>query len=296
MQAIKFEQIAGPTVSPIPSWMVEAFPSPSVRRTLFLLPQVTPQLIFYTTPNEQLVAKIFQVHHQAIQLEVAGHHQIMGFSLQPELARQLIGLPGYQFPQCKGFLPVSLFGEHLPLILQSSSMEERDQSLNDWIKSLNLSSTEQHPKFIACLQRLQTTEFPISLQQLCAEMNITSRSLERWFNTFLGCSPHDFIKLIRLEHIVNALEADPDRSFADIAFDLGFADPSHFTREFKSLVGVNPSRFRQLLGSDEIKAVESNRVWMQTCICACISSIDTWEPKALTPSICGGVNLKKEVI
>jgi AraC family transcriptional regulator len=34
---------------------------------------------------------------------------------------------------------------------------------------------------------------------------------------------------------------------ADIAFEVGFAGQSHFTRHFKRLVGVTPRRFRSPL-------------------------------------------------
>jgi len=32
---------------------------------------------------------------------------------------------------------------------------------------------------------------------------------------------------------------------ADVASDLGFADQSHLTRQFQSMVGISPARYRE---------------------------------------------------
>ena len=39
---------------------------------------------------------------------------------------------------------------------------------------------------------------------------------------------------------------DHDKSFSEIAYELGFKYPQHFTRFFKNKVGYSPSEYRQL--------------------------------------------------
>jgi AraC-like DNA-binding protein len=38
---------------------------------------------------------------------------------------------------------------------------------------------------------------------------------------------------------------DPQRSFNEIAFLLGFAEPGNFTRAFKRWYGKSPSKYRE---------------------------------------------------
>ena len=51
---------------------------------------------------------------------------------------------------------------------------------------------------------------------------------------------------IRLRLIDAAKEriADPARSIAEVAYELGFKYPAHFTRLFKNMVGCTPNRYR----------------------------------------------------
>ena len=42
------------------------------------------------------------------------------------------------------------------------------------------------------------------------------------------------------------LLARTDLSLSEVAFAVGFADQSHFTRRFRRVVGVSPGQFRKL--------------------------------------------------
>jgi AraC-like DNA-binding protein len=43
-----------------------------------------------------------------------------------------------------------------------------------------------------------------------------------------------------------ALMQDPERSFTDIAFELGYSSVHHFSNQFKRLTGLSPSAYRAL--------------------------------------------------
>jgi AraC-like DNA-binding protein len=40
-----------------------------------------------------------------------------------------------------------------------------------------------------------------------------------------------------------------DRTLADVAYEVGFADQAHFTRTFKAALGLTPARYRALTTS-----------------------------------------------
>lgn len=46
--------------------------------------------------------------------------------------------------------------------------------------------------------------------------------------------------------LARRLLADPDRKIIDVALDLGYSDPAHFTRAFRGWTGVSPTEFRRV--------------------------------------------------
>lgn len=68
--------------------------------------------------------------------------------------------------------------------------------------------------------------------------------LYRLFKKELGKSVIDYINKCRISKAVNML-SDCSRSIKDIAYSVGYADQMYFSRVFKRLRGVSPSKFRE---------------------------------------------------
>lgn len=69
-------------------------------------------------------------------------------------------------------------------------------------------------------------------------------TLARQFRTLFGTSPYNYLVMRRLER-ARALMAAGD-SLADVAVAAGFADQSHFTRQFKRSYGLTPGHWRRI--------------------------------------------------
>ncbi|MBB4807509.1 AraC-like DNA-binding protein [Chryseobacterium defluvii] len=86
--------------------------------------------------------------------------------------------------------------------------------------------------------------FPM-VNYFAEQLNLSANYFGDLIKKELGISAQEFIhnKLIDVakEHIF-----DPSRSISEISYDLGFKYPQHFTRLFKSKVGVSPSEYKTL--------------------------------------------------
>jgi AraC-like DNA-binding protein len=74
------------------------------------------------------------------------------------------------------------------------------------------------------------------------EVGLTTRTLRRKLS-LLGCTLRELSDEARQELACHALSA-PDRSIKDVAYALGFAEPSAFHRAFKRWTGLTPHQFR----------------------------------------------------
>jgi transcriptional regulator GlxA family with amidase domain len=83
----------------------------------------------------------------------------------------------------------------------------------------------------------------LHMQELCALIGVTERTLRSCCAEFLGISPSRYMLLRRLKAVRIALrDADPARaSVAEIASDYGFTEMGRFAVTYRSAFGESPS-------------------------------------------------------
>lgn len=86
----------------------------------------------------------------------------------------------------------------------------------------------------------------ISLTDVAAAAHLSPYHLTRLFKKATGVSPHRYLVRVRVDSARALLSAGAgERSLAEIAAAVGFADQSHLTRHFKRMLGVTPKQLRQ---------------------------------------------------
>jgi AraC-like DNA-binding protein len=83
---------------------------------------------------------------------------------------------------------------------------------------------------------------PPSLEALAAEVNLSPFHFARTFRRATGLPPHAWLKQQRLDQARALLKAGC--APVNVAAQLGFADQSHLTRQFKQAYGVGPGEYR----------------------------------------------------
>ncbi len=100
----------------------------------------------------------------------------------------------------------------------------------------------------------------VSLEQLSRVANLSPFHLHRVFTREVGMSPHSFQTTVRIARAKVFLYQG--RPLRVVAAETGFADQSHFTREFKRFTGLTPGAFRAdrlrgALSAEELAAVRA---------------------------------------
>src|ERR1700731_5068700 len=96
----------------------------------------------------------------------------------------------------------------------------------------------------------------IELESLAATAELSLYHFARSFKQSEGTTPHAFVLERRLAR-ARELLTRPDLSLSEVAFAVGFADQSHFTRRFRQMVGISPGQFRKLQRTTSIVASTS---------------------------------------
>jgi AraC-like DNA-binding protein len=84
-----------------------------------------------------------------------------------------------------------------------------------------------------------------TVEQAAARLAVSLRTLQRMTHRYVGLPPLALIRRRRLQEAAQRLRDDPEADLAALAADLGYADHSHLTGEFRAVLGIVPSGYRQ---------------------------------------------------
>jgi AraC-like DNA-binding protein len=85
----------------------------------------------------------------------------------------------------------------------------------------------------------------VRVDQVASLGGLSVRSLQRLFAAYVGVSPKAVLARYRLQDAAAAIDAGEVDDLADLAASLGWFDQAHFSRDFRSVVGVTPSSYLQ---------------------------------------------------
>ena len=84
---------------------------------------------------------------------------------------------------------------------------------------------------------------PLSVAGLAASVNLSPSRLMHLFRAETGVPPGRYLRDLRLSRARSQLETT-FLSVKQVMFEVGFSDPSHFSRAFKLRFGISPGALR----------------------------------------------------
>jgi transcriptional regulator GlxA family with amidase domain len=84
---------------------------------------------------------------------------------------------------------------------------------------------------------------PNPVSEMAAASELTERSFLRRFKKATGQTPIEYVQTLRIEEAKQMLETT-DKSFDEIAVEVGYTEPSAFRHLFRKLVGMTASAYR----------------------------------------------------
>lgn len=84
----------------------------------------------------------------------------------------------------------------------------------------------------------------IEVTDMAEHVLLSVSQLQREFSKSFGITPNRYLREVRVG-VVRHLLANSDHPLSAIATDCGFYDQSHMTKDFKSITGLTPLKYRQ---------------------------------------------------
>jgi AraC-like DNA-binding protein len=130
-------------------------------------------------------------------------------------------------------------------LLDANDLSQRIMLLEEYLWNRFSLSEKRKSKITlihSIMQELRRDDFFDNIENVASRHGITSRYLQKLFLQYTGLTPKLYSKIHRFQNSLTLIIKN-DALLTDIAYDCGYADQSHFIREFKSFTGLTPSGY-----------------------------------------------------
>lgn len=179
--------------------------------------------------------------------EVRFQHRVPVFSIRfrPEALFTLFGIPGQELIQ--GYEDSSaIFGvrfrDFCHRIREAKNSTERILSTEKYLRQRLGNVRDKEDYVRVALNRIRKNE-NTSIHEVVEDLHVSRRQLERRFKNQVGISPKQYLRLMRINKVMQFLQHGKSMDLTSVAYHCGYFDQAHFIRDFKSITGENPKVF-----------------------------------------------------
>jgi AraC-like DNA-binding protein len=168
--------------------------------------------------------------------------------LTPLGAFRLFGMPMHELANRAVELELLMPETHAleGRLRDATTWDERFDLVDSFLLRRIAESRPPDPGVAWSWRHLYETHGCTPIGPMATELGWSHRRLIARFREQIGLSPKALARVMRFDRAVAALRGPA--GLAEIAYDCGYADQAHLTREFSELAGLSPKRFRNAVG------------------------------------------------
>lgn len=147
------------------------------------------------------------------------------------------------------FVSLNDFSENTTAILEeriilAKTNMERVQIIESYLlKSIRRKALDNFYRIEQVMNNTRKSRGKISIEQMCVISCLGKRQLGRIFQSSIGMTPKQYLKIIRFQNVLHTKQLNPEMSMTSLAYECGYHDQAHFIKDFKKITGVKPRQF-----------------------------------------------------
>jgi AraC-like DNA-binding protein len=202
------------------------------------------QRVAHNKTEKQSNGFVFGQIEEFIELLPGQSTGVMGIKFYPQGLSHFTQMPMYEIKHQSIDIP-DLFKNGSRQLAEkvalASNANGKANIVNDFLLG-QLQPLKRNSNLInVMVEDIYSTQGRIGVRDLIQKYHTTERQLERLFATHVGLSAKTFGRIIRFQR---AFQLAPQaKSLTHLAFDAGYFDQAHFSREFKSFTGLSPRQY-----------------------------------------------------
>ncbi len=118
------------------------------------------------------------------------------------------------------------------------------QRLHDALLARGTSARPIHPVLRFALAQFDAAPSPARIAPIASAAGVSRKHLISLFTDAVGVAPKRYLRLVRFQHVLDRVWETPAAvDWSEIAYDFGYSDQSHLSREFRALSGLTPTDY-----------------------------------------------------
>jgi len=171
---------------------------------------------------------------------------IFGIRFNPEGIYNIFGAPPALFTSTfedSSDILDATFNDYCSRLRESETIQQKVRLTEDFLKRRMRENMQEYDFVRMASETIRKHHGVISLEELIKEVPISPRQLQREFKKRFGITAKEYMRISRLNAVHNYLQVTDPVNLTSLSYESGYADQSHFVREFRKLAGTNPRRF-----------------------------------------------------
>ena len=132
------------------------------------------------------------------------------------------------------------------LLNEASSYNSIENLLLELVCFSKDSEIKKIPSWITSLKELLHDKWnePMPLQEIAMTVGVHPVTISKFFRKYFSCTLGEYQRKLKVEKSIQLIK-ESNLSLTEISFICGFADQSHFIRNFKKMTGFLPKNFQR---------------------------------------------------
>lgn len=196
---------------------------------------------------------------RALQVPIQAGDRFWGIRFWPDAARPCLGIDPRalrdrsEWMAAHVAMDVNLWITRLGVCDNALSAID---ALQDFLRQSKTMCVELDQEVRQCLIEINRSEGTGSISDILESFPVSPRQMQRRFRDCVGLTPKEYARVRRLR-VALAKALDPNaKGWGGIAFQAGFSDQAHLTRESAAMTGLSPMQFEARIKHIDHKNVD----------------------------------------
>lgn len=190
------------------------------------------------TPDYMLIG----LFRKAYNIHFTEKVPIFSIRFKPEALSGLLGIQGSEILESYEDIETLLgknFRDFCHRIREDRNVGQMIQRTESFLKNILLKQ-QQEEDYVQRATTLIRNAESNSIREISERLSISQRQLERKFSEVIGISPKRYLRLMRFNKVMQALQQKQFLNLTSVAYYCGYFDQAHFIKDFKHITGHSP--------------------------------------------------------